>query len=96
MCEMHELVRAFILRPHKLHKGGELLRDIVSEFETLQRGYDNSLEILFLKDGGFAVCMTSDFPTEDIEDATHYLADFLAVRGFTKSLILPRFLLQQS
>jgi hypothetical protein len=76
---MHELVRAFILRPHKLYRSGELLKDMQSEFEKLQSGYSNLLEIIFLRDGGFAICLTSEFPPNEVWDATVYLSDFLDV-----------------
>ncbi len=79
MCEIHTMVRAFILRPHKLGKEGNFLRGIGLELERLQAGFDNMLEIVFLTTGGFAICITDDFPEGDMLDATEYLKDFLDI-----------------
>jgi hypothetical protein len=79
MCQHFELVRAFILRPHKLYKSGAFIKEMAAEFESIQRGYYWILEIVFLKDGGFAICLPQDLSAEDMLDATLYLSDFLAV-----------------
>lgn len=80
MCEIHELVRAFVLRPHKLYKRGSLLRGMVFNFESLQTDCGGTLDIFFIKDGGFAVCFPPDFPHEKIKDATPYLIHTLDVQ----------------
>lgn len=79
MCEIRQVVRAFILRPHKLYKGGVLLKEIIFDFQKLQKGYNGDLDIFFLKSGGFAICFPPEFPEDEIADATPYLVDTLGI-----------------
>lgn len=79
MCQIFELSRAFILRPHKLHKSGTLLQQIADDFEDIQKGFDGELEILLLKDGGFIICLPTHFSQEEAEEATRYLEEKLDI-----------------
>ncbi len=76
MCKIFETTRAFVLKPEMLGQQGARL-SIIEEFERIQKGYDNELEILFRKDGGFIICLPDTFTKEDLIEATLHLADFL-------------------
>jgi hypothetical protein len=45
---------------------------MAQEFEKLQARYDGLLDIVFLRDGGFAVCLPSHFSKDEMQEVTEY------------------------
>ena len=85
MCDIHETYRAFILRPHKIYRKGDLL-STAAELENIQEKYHGRLDIFFIKafeeeqfESGFVVCMPADFSTEEFAEVTAHLCAFLDI-----------------
>lgn len=76
---MFELVRAFVLRPHKLYKGGNLIKGMAFDLEYLQRSYQYTLEIAMLKGGGFLIYFPPNVDEEELYNATEFLTEHLGV-----------------
>jgi len=79
MCEVHELVRGFILKPGVHYRANEEMGELAQDLQLLQNQAQGEFDVCLLKGGGVVIYLPPEFPQEEILDATEYLADKLGI-----------------